>query len=90
MQASRLVGSYPNPFRQQTVIGYDLDRSASVTIRVYDVAGRLVQQMEEGRQEAGSYRIRWDASGLGAGVYMIELNLDGKPVQVQRSIIISN
>jgi len=53
--AFRLLQNYPNPFNPETWIPYDLAADASVSIRIYDVKGQLVRQLDIGRQEAGRY-----------------------------------
>jgi hypothetical protein len=69
----------PNPFRNSTQIRYDLPSPAPVTLRVYNVAGRLVRELaHSASQPAGRYELIWDgrdAGGerVGAGIYFIRL-----------------
>jgi predicted nucleotidyltransferase len=69
----------PNPFSRSTAIPFDLPRAASVSLRIYDVAGRLVRVLEAGSQRgAGRYRAQWNGSTtLGKraapGVYFCEM-----------------
>ena len=51
----RLLQNFPNPFNPDTRIPYDLAQEATVTIRIYDVKGQLVHQLDLGAQKAGSY-----------------------------------
>ena len=50
-----LMQNYPNPFNPDTWLPYELAKEAIVTIRIYDVKGQLVRQLDLGKQEAGSY-----------------------------------
>jgi hypothetical protein len=66
--------NYPNPFNPATRIRYDLPRSASVRLDVFDAAGRLVRNLVDGRIEAGRHETVWDGrndSGavVSSGVY---------------------
>ena len=69
-----LLQNYPNPFNPETWLPYELAKDATVTIRIYDVKGQLVRQLNIGKQEAGRYIDRkkaayWDGrDGLGQAV----------------------
>lgn len=65
--------AYPNPFNPQTTIRFDLDRSMDYSLTVWDVAGRLVQTLDQGRLAAGRYSFQWNADNLNSGVYLIRL-----------------
>ena len=52
-----LEQNYPNPVREDTNIPYQLPRSSQVTIRIYNVTGRLVRTLEEGYKVACFYGI---------------------------------
>ncbi len=51
----KLMPNYPNPFNPETWIPYQLAESAHVQIRIYDVAGHLVRELDLGTKLAGSY-----------------------------------
>ncbi len=48
--------NYPNPFNPETWFPYNLAEQAEVVLKIYDVRGGLVRQLNIGLQEAGSYR----------------------------------
>ena len=73
-----LSQNYPNPFNPMTEIHFEVDRESFVSLRVYDVLGRLVRTLAEGRTEAGSHRIMFDAESLPSGVYFYTLSTPGK------------
>jgi hypothetical protein len=74
----------PNPFRTGTVFAYDLAQRARVTLRVYDVSGRLVRSLVSGaEQDAGRYTIDWDGrddagGAAAAGLYFARLDAGGR------------
>ncbi len=70
--------NYPNPFNPSTTIGYSLDRTARVQLRVFDVTGRLVQMLEDGLRMPGTYQVAFDGSKLPNGVYVCELKAGGR------------
>jgi len=78
----RLLPGVPNPFRARTALRFDLPRRAHVSLRVYDVAGRLARRLLDGSAlEAGRHEAAWD--GLDdagrpteAGLYFCRLEAD--------------
>lgn len=65
--------NYPNPFNPQTTISFRLPRESMVTIAVYDLRGKFIQQITEGRYSAGEHRLAFDGSTLASGIYFYHL-----------------
>jgi hypothetical protein len=59
--------NYPNPFNPTTTIEYDLPRAEHVTIKIYDIRGRLVRELVDMQQPAGRYKVIWDALDATSG-----------------------
>lgn len=69
-----LHDNYPNPFNPSTNIQYDLPEQATVTLRVYNVMGQLVQTLVDNvEQQPGQHTIEFDASDLASGVYIYRI-----------------
>ena len=68
-----LSQNYPNPFNPTTSIPFTLPMSSSVRLEVFDIRGRLVQELLNSEMDAGYYSIPWDASHLSSGLYFIKL-----------------
>jgi len=66
----------PNPFRGSSVVTYALPKPGAVSVRLYEVTGRLGLDLFSGRQRAGSYRLSLADHGLSAGVYFLKLRFD--------------
>ena len=69
-----LAQNYPNPFNPSTTISYDVAKAAHVTIRVYDVLGRMVAQLVDGLQNPSKYTVQWNPAGLSSGTYIYRLD----------------
>ena len=68
-----LKQNYPNPFNPATLISYRLVRATQVELAVYDLQGRLIKQLQSGRQSAGIHRVVFRAGNLASGVYIYRL-----------------
>jgi hypothetical protein len=79
----RLKQNRPNPFRQLTTIDYSIPKTGKVTLRVYDVTGRMVKQLVNKEQRAGVYTANWEGNTpngrkLATGVYFVRLTANEK------------
>jgi len=78
--------NYPNPFNPSTVIRYDLPSDEHVTLVVYDVLGKVVARLIDGKQAAGSYEIPFNGSSFASGVYFYRLTA-GSFTSVQKMML---
>jgi alpha-glucosidase (family GH31 glycosyl hydrolase) len=71
----QLEPNYPNPFNPTTTIAYRLSIPAQVTLKIFDVLGRLVATLGEGKQTAGEYKAEFNTEGIAvpSGVYFYRL-----------------
>jgi hypothetical protein len=72
-----LEQSYPNPFNPSTTIRYRLAAPGLVRLSLFDVLGREVAVLVDGRHEAGIHTARWVAVGVSSGMYMARLTVTG-------------
>jgi hypothetical protein len=74
-----LLGNHPNPFNPRTTVAFELAAPATVKLDVYDLSGRHVRTLVDGRtMPAGRHDAAWDgrdAAGrrVAAGVYFSHL-----------------
>ena len=77
-----LFQNYPNPFNSQTVISYRILTAGSVTIKIFDAAGRIVNTLIHNRfHKPGQYNILWDGydeegKRVSSGIYIYQLRSD--------------
>jgi hypothetical protein len=68
--------SYPNPFNPETKISFNLVKESGVNIEVYDVLGRTVAVLANGKYEQGIHSVNFNASSLNSGVYFYRIETD--------------
>jgi hypothetical protein len=79
-QRNMLYRNFPNPFNPTTTISYSLRETSAVSLRVYDVSGRLVRTLVDDVMPAGAiHQVVWDgrnSSGayVASGVYFYRLS----------------
>jgi len=84
--------NYPNPFNPMTNIKFDLPRATHVSLRVYDLAGRLVRELVNEPLQAASHVVRWDGTDNGgrrqaSGVYYYRLVTDERVVTKKMTLV---
>src|SRR5690606_7770462 len=84
---SVLLHHYPNPFSGATTIRFTIPQPTDVTLKVYDMLGREVATLVDGRVSAGSHEVGFDAAGLTSGLYTYRLQAGGS-VRTQRMALI--
>ncbi len=86
-----LFQNYPNPFNPETTIEYALAARANVKLEVFDVLGRSVITLAEGKRDAGIHRLQWNGksnSGVSvpSGIYFYRL-VTPEIVQTRRMLL---
>jgi C1A family cysteine protease len=69
--------NYPNPFRGNTTIIYEMPRSGHLALRIYAADGRLVKTLVDGEVTRGMHRVEWAAAdsrgkAVASGVYFLK------------------
>ena len=80
--SATLESNVPNPFNPSTTLRYRLETDAWVRLRIYDVQGNLVKELQDRFMSAGDQAVRWNATDrsgvhVASGVYLTELVVDG-------------
>ncbi len=86
--------NYPNPFERDTYFTFELNRpivSADITISIYTVTGRKIQELRETVQSSGDSFFRvywdgldWDGDIIANGVYLYKIVVDDGENRVER------
>ena len=76
-----LAQNYPNPFNPNTNIDFSLSNESEVKLLIYDLTGKLIKELIDGKKVVGNYSVNWDGTNndgnkVGAGVYLYKLRTD--------------
>ncbi len=79
--SSQLQQNAPNPFNSQTVLSYFLPAPGPVRLEVFALTGQRVALLQQGPQQAGYHRHRWDGRDnaghrVASGMYLYRLTTD--------------
>jgi hypothetical protein len=72
-----LMQNYPNPFNPKTSITFRIPKDGFVTLKVYDILGRLMKTVVSQFRKANSYTEVFDGSGYSSGIYFYRLDVNG-------------
>ncbi|MGH1365590.1 MAG: FlgD immunoglobulin-like domain containing protein [Calditrichia bacterium] len=73
--------NYPNPFNPTTQISFTLPAVENVSIRIYDVSGKLVRTLLSGQMNAGTHELYWNGRSdagedVSSGVYLYRMDTE--------------
>lgn len=81
-----LYQNFPNPFNPTTIINYWLPSARYVQVHVYDILGRKVATLEDGRQTPGDHSISFNGAQLPSGVYFYRI-IAGSYSEVMKMVV---
>lgn len=85
-QTPMLQQNYPNPFTTKTYIPISLNKSEFVTIDIYNITGKKVENLLAEELQSGEQIVEWNASVLPKGIYMYTLRV-GEYSEIRRCVI---
>ena len=84
--------NHPNPFNPVTTLRYDLPDDALVKITIYDLMGKIVNNLVSSQNTAGYKSIIWNATNnegqpVSAGLYLYTIQV-GKFRQTEKMVLL--
>ena len=75
-----LKQNFPNPFNPSTTIRYSLLGPENISIKIYDVSGQLVKEINKEHNQAGEFEVIWDGKNnfsqkVSSGTYFYQLSV---------------
>ncbi|OGS35639.1 MAG: hypothetical protein A2293_01440 [Elusimicrobia bacterium RIFOXYB2_FULL_49_7] len=82
-----LSGISPNPFSSSITIRYGLSGQSGVSLKVYDINGKLLNTIIDKTEGAGSHQVSWKSASLTPGLYFIRFSA-GKYAHVEKMMLL--
>lgn len=73
----KLSQNFPNPFKSSTTINYQLEHSCDVILKVYDLQGKEIITLVNGRRPAGNHQVEFKSNALSNGMYLYKITANG-------------
>ncbi|MBC8186493.1 DUF1566 domain-containing protein [candidate division KSB1 bacterium] len=82
-----LEQNYPNPFNASTTIFFSLPVADNVSLKIYDLCGRLVTTLLNRRLSVGTHSVQWQTENIPSGIYYYTLR-SGSFSETKRMILL--
>ena len=64
-----------NPGSQPAAISFSIDKPEKISVKIFDMTGRLMKKLADKTFEQGEHKLQWDAAGVNAGIYIVQFNV---------------
>jgi len=79
--------NYPNPFNPLTNIKFEIPKSSSVKISVFDISGKEIETLVNQNLKPGAYETSWNASKFSSGIYFCKIQA-GEFTQTKKMVLV--
>ncbi len=84
-----LKQNYPNPFNPSTIIKFSLPEAGVVSLKVYDITGRLVSELiNTVEMNGGEITVQFDGSVFSSGIYFYSLFVNNNMINTKKMILV--
>ncbi|MCK4352013.1 VCBS repeat-containing protein [candidate division WOR-3 bacterium] len=89
----KLFQNAPNPFNQKTEIRYQISDVSKVSLKIYDLTGRLIRTLVNEPQKPGLYQVKWDkydnkSKPVASGIYFYRLSTKDRKAITKKLIFL--
>jgi len=83
---------YPNPFSNSATISFSLPASQNVSLKIYDVTGRLVATLADETLSAGNHLLQWNTTNengnaVSKGIYLLQLSTENNSKTIRIAVM---
>jgi hypothetical protein len=83
----KLSQNVPNPFKEGTMIVYELENAVDVKLEVFDVTGKVIKTFNEGTKSAGQHGVEFKDGDLQSGIYFYTLTAGGHKMTKRMNVV---
>lgn len=69
----RIFQNYPNPFNSNTIFSFYLPHDSNLSLEIYDMIGRKVDEVFSGDLTKGFHQFNWSSDNIASGIYTLKL-----------------
>jgi len=81
--------NYPNPFNPVTNITFNLQKSANVTLKIFNVSGEEVETLVNNESmQPGTRSFLFSGEKLSSGIYFYSLFIDGAKIDTKKMMLV--
>ncbi|MBZ0264020.1 T9SS type A sorting domain-containing protein [bacterium] len=80
------ISAYPNPFNSTCEIRFELTQTKLITLKLYDILGREVINLFDGKITRGIHTHSIDGSELASGIYFV--SMEGENFEARQKILL--
>ena len=77
----------PNPVVSSTTISFSLGKTENVSIKIFDVNGKLISTIAETAFATGQHQLHWNAANVHAGVYLLRIDA-GDYMETRKLVVV--
>ena len=81
------VKLYPNPSNSAAELSMEIKEAGSVSVKVFNVNGQEVMEGFEQTLESGKQSIKMNTANLNAGVYLVEVSINGSISRLKMTVM---
>ncbi|HHE46673.1 MAG TPA: T9SS type A sorting domain-containing protein [Bacteroidetes bacterium] len=82
-----MLAVFPNPFNSTAGISYSLPAPEQVTVKIFDLSGREVATLIDGKLEEGNHQVYWNGLNTPSGVYVCRMNAGSFTKSIKLALI---
>jgi hypothetical protein len=87
-----IISNFPNPFNPSTTIQYELSIASKVKVVIYNMLGKEIIQLYQGKKEPGVHMLGWDGFDsfgnlVSAGIYLYQIQA-GQYIQTKKMVLL--
>jgi hypothetical protein len=86
--AFELLQNFPNPFNPVTRIKFSVPRKSLIQLKVYDVLGRITEELVNKELYAAEYEISFDGRNYSSGTYFYRMTADGNLIDTKKFVVL--
>ncbi|MBT7787259.1 MAG: T9SS type A sorting domain-containing protein [Calditrichaeota bacterium] len=78
---------YPNPANGPVRLSFGLENDAHLSLKVFDLSGRLITTLANGNFKTGNYQMTWNTDAVASGLYLVKLAVPGRDKTVKVAVM---